>query len=600
VAVISAGSVVPAVAGLEPTNTAFQFALEQGDRRYSQVPHEVLAFYYPWYGTAERQGRWLHWDRVDVQGHDIASSRHYPVKGAYDSHDPAIVSWHIATAKRSGISGFIVSWWGINSFEDQAVPLLLSSAATNDFKISVYWEDAPGHGRAQIDNAVRELSYLVKTYGANPAFLKANGKPVIFAYGRVMGQVPLDSWPQIISETRAAAGDFLLIADGYQESYARLFDGVHTYNIAAEVAAQKPATLRDAIARDFAGDVRVARNNGRISCLTIIPGYDDTKIRKPGLKAERRDGFTYRVLWEEAVKAHPDWVLITSWNEWHEGSEIEPSLEEGQRYLEITAAYAPQFLQSDPVQAPLAPGIDADRLARLSAFYGGRTVGVLPGGAGSALVFWLHRLGASVRELDWADLPDGARFGAEIFPLVIYAGGEHYTGTVMSRNDVQQALIRYLGQGGFLLCLPREPWPFYYDDSRGGRTSPITQAIGLPVASMPDQMQVEGLTFQVDTQQLRGLTVDAPFPSGGDLRWRPAVPALAAGGDNYLSLARLHDAQGRFYGDSVACIEHRVPPLGPGKSLYVWMRMPDAFEPDAFYVSLLEFISTKLNASSSR
>ena len=73
--------------------------------------------------------------------------------------------------------------------------------------------------------------------------------------------------------------------------------------------------------------MKLAREHGRIACVTVIPGYDDTKIRKPGLKADRLDGQVYRVLWDKAIKAKPDWVLITSWNEWHEGSEIEPSLE---------------------------------------------------------------------------------------------------------------------------------------------------------------------------------------------------------------------------------------------------------------------------------
>jgi len=36
-----------------------------------------------------------------------------------------------------------------------------------------------------------------------------------------------------------------------------------------------------------------------------------------------------------AIKADPDWVLITSWNEWHEGSEIEPSWEDGDAYLKL-------------------------------------------------------------------------------------------------------------------------------------------------------------------------------------------------------------------------------------------------------------------------
>ena len=42
---------------------------------------------------------------------------------------------------------------------------------------------------------------------------------------------------------------------------------------------------------------------------------------------ERWGGETYRVLWREAIAAAPDYVLITSWNEWHEGSELEPSVE---------------------------------------------------------------------------------------------------------------------------------------------------------------------------------------------------------------------------------------------------------------------------------
>ena len=93
--------------------------------------------------------------------------------------------------------------------------------------------------------------------------------------------------------------------------------------------------MRALSASSFADAVRLARAHGRISCLTVIPGYDDTKIRTPGINAERQGGQTYRVLWEEAITADPDWVPITSWNEWHEGSEIEPSWEDGDAYLKL-------------------------------------------------------------------------------------------------------------------------------------------------------------------------------------------------------------------------------------------------------------------------
>ena len=54
-------------------------------------------------------------------------------------------------------------------------------------------------------------------------------------------------------------------------------------------------------------------------------------------------GKTYRALCQEAIAAAPDYVLITSWNEWHEGSEL-ASVEYGSRILDDTAAFSREFL----------------------------------------------------------------------------------------------------------------------------------------------------------------------------------------------------------------------------------------------------------------
>jgi hypothetical protein len=89
-----------------------------------------------------------------------------------------------------------------------------------------------------------------------------------------------------------------------------------------------------------------AAGPGKISSVTVIPGYDDSKVGRPPPRpvTERWGGETYRALWQEAVAAHPDYVLITSWNEWHEGSEIEPSVEYGSVMLNDTAGFARAFL----------------------------------------------------------------------------------------------------------------------------------------------------------------------------------------------------------------------------------------------------------------
>jgi len=48
-------------------------------------------------------------------------------------------------------------------------------------------------------------------------------------------------------------------------------------------------------------------------------------------------------LWNAAIKADPDWVMITSFNEWHKGTEIEPSIEYGEKYVELTAKLVREF-----------------------------------------------------------------------------------------------------------------------------------------------------------------------------------------------------------------------------------------------------------------
>ena len=67
----------------------------------------------------------------------------------------------------------------------------------------------------------------------------------------------------------------------------------------------------------------------RLTCGTVIPGYDDTKVRSEGRVITRNGTKTYRDYWNIINGVDVDWVFITSWNEWHEGTEIEPSVEHG-------------------------------------------------------------------------------------------------------------------------------------------------------------------------------------------------------------------------------------------------------------------------------
>ena len=600
-----------AATGRSTRVSMLEFLKERRQRRYTRVPRKVLAFYYTWYGRPERHGRWVHWGEVKPDEHDISASTHYPARGAYDSHDPEIIDWHIDLAKRHGLDAFITTWWGQGTFDDKALVTLLERAAKKHFEVTIYWETVPGTGRAQIARGVNDLVYVLEKYGSHPAFLKLDGKPVIFVYGRVMGQVGMTEWPEIITLARERYGkDFLLIADGYSEGYARVFDGIHVYNICGALREKPVAAIQEYARQSFPRAVKLAKDHARLSCITIIPGYDDTKIRKPGIDAPRHGGQTYRVLWEQAIAADPDWVLITSWNEWHEGSEIEPSWEDGDKYIKLTGEYAARFKATPFSKAPVPatpPGVSPDKARALRKLYEGRTIGILPDFGGKA-VFWLAATGVALRELSWRDVLDPVLFNARQLPVVVYAGAESYVQTVREKGDVDKAILRYLAEGGLLVALPTGPFPFYYNES--GEAVVSAGRFGFPIggsgafgrADVAPAATVRGwetppegvkLAFQLDTERLAGLPKSVPFPDTGDPRWRPCTGAVLPEGDVYLPLARLVDDRGHHYGDGVAYIEHKVSPPRGGKNIYAWKRMADVLAADPFLFAIFRLAAEK-------
>ncbi len=310
------------------------------------VPREVLAFYYGWYGTPSVSGSWRHWEHVDPVAHDIANTLHYPASGPYDSHDPAVVERQAQAAERAGITGLIVSWWGIGSFEDQGVKLMLAAAARHHLKLSIYLETVQGPTiEARRDGAIAGLRYILTRYGRDPAWLTVGGRPVVFVYNPAFQLAGIRNWPEIRQAVVATTQqDPLLIGDWRNADILKWFDAMHRYDINRETAGRDPAALRAEIEASDASQMAMA--DGRIASLTIEPGHDVSKVKhtRDPFATGRMDGATYRILWQQAIAADPDWILIVSWNEWHEGSEIEPSVELGSRALDATSGFARQFL----------------------------------------------------------------------------------------------------------------------------------------------------------------------------------------------------------------------------------------------------------------
>jgi hypothetical protein len=94
---------------------------------------------------------------------------------------------------------------------------------------------------------------------------------------------------------------------------AARFDGVYTYDIVT-----------------YTGDkfIRLCTQAHALHLLcapSVGPGYDAIRADGDRQRKSRRAGATYDAMWTAAVNAWPDAVTITSYNEWGEGTQIEPA-----------------------------------------------------------------------------------------------------------------------------------------------------------------------------------------------------------------------------------------------------------------------------------
>lgn len=106
-------------------------------------------------------------------------------------------------AKAAGIDGFISSWWGIGTFEDQAFQRLLDVAEEEGFKVTIYYESVRDISKEQV---VEELSYVPSKYSSHGAFLKMNGRPVLFIYAVGAKRLTLSSGLTLLGRLRIELG----------------------------------------------------------------------------------------------------------------------------------------------------------------------------------------------------------------------------------------------------------------------------------------------------------------------------------------------------------------------------------------------------------
>jgi glycoprotein endo-alpha-1,2-mannosidase len=257
----------------------------------------VSAFYYPWYATSAHDGAYRHWSQRDhVPPDDIASS-YYPARGLYSSADKLVIGEQMDEIRAAGIDEIAVSWWGRGSPEDSRMPAVAAAARADGIAVAAHLE--PYAGRT-VTSTVADVQYL-STYGISTFY-------VYRAF-----DLPISDWLAARGSLHAG-GATLFAQTGYVGVAAAAgFDGIYTYDILTFGGQTFRRLCDEAHARHL------------LCAPSVGPGYDARRgSGDPRLKP-RRNGATYDAMWRSAIAARADRVTITSYNEWHEGTQIEPA-----------------------------------------------------------------------------------------------------------------------------------------------------------------------------------------------------------------------------------------------------------------------------------
>lgn len=301
----------------------------------------VLAFYYTWFD----ENSWAPGRVPDLPA------------APYVSRDRGVMGRHIDQAKGAGIDAFVVSWYGPrveNNQTETNFRAMLDEAAARGFRLALDFEvTSPFFGGPGDVQAA--LQTLLATHAKHPAYLKVGGKPVIFFWRQQ--RFDIGTWGAIRAAVDGGRNS-LWIEEGVDVSPLSVFDGHHLYKVI-----WNPPTDLSYTANKFARFVRNAAANlgaPKVYVATAMPGWDDRKLgRGDSFGIGREDGAVYERSWQAAIGSAPDWIIITSFNEWPEGTYIEPSQAYGNRYLDLTARWAGAFkgaaLPAIAAQAAPAP-----------------------------------------------------------------------------------------------------------------------------------------------------------------------------------------------------------------------------------------------------
>lgn len=251
----------------------------------------------------------------------------------YSSHDSAVLQRQIQAAKSMGISAFVVDWYGDrDSFVDQSYALMQKTAEKEHFRVAMMYEETKLEDGAT-DEAIADLTMFHDTYLSSKApgrqaYLTYQGHPLVFIF-RGGGHTDWTKVRSVVNKWNPAP---LLIDKAPPDKYAEVFDGFYPWiNPGPEGWASDGSHWGNQYLTNFY-QTMVTKYADKIIVGGAWAQFNDKKASW-GLNRHMsaRCGQTYQDtfnFWRKYIAADTPipFMMIETWNDYEEGSEVEPGI----------------------------------------------------------------------------------------------------------------------------------------------------------------------------------------------------------------------------------------------------------------------------------
>ncbi|MCB4808094.1 hypothetical protein LG651_07495 [Tamlana sp. 62-3] len=329
-------------------NKSFKKSADRGMQIDKTNPKKVYVHYMPWFQSKDYDGYWgQHWtmtnknpDVFDGNGFREIASYYNPLIGPYASSDPDLQEYHFLLMKLSGIDGVIFDWYGSRDIHDyglikHATETFIPKLENIDLQFSIMYEDRVTHmqpTKTPVEVAEADFTYIRDEYFTSSNYMTQNGSKLLSIFGP--HYITTESeWNTVYNNVFTSSDQPALISLwATKHALGSYFKGEFLWVSPDHLGAQ------DYYYNTYANanDITIGSTYPGFKSFYAEGGWSDGVNE---WELPLNDGLTFIETLNNSTHQVADFIQMITWNDFGEGTMIEPTQQFGYNYLTMLQEY---------------------------------------------------------------------------------------------------------------------------------------------------------------------------------------------------------------------------------------------------------------------